>query len=359
MPTKDFLFVNLEMEQEGEPPKAFDGMSAGTFTDMWGRETEFKLDEMQTYAVNTAFALESTRDSDGNIVGLPIDAMNHENREAAGWIVAVDLSEDGSKLRFTPRWNSLGRELIGGDYARFFSPTVDLKAKAVIGGSLTNWPATRTAANQILLRPIELSTGVFTHEAQEPPAMLTTMFDDLKQWITGFMKPGEKPEPEPDPEPELVLGVPNMPEPIVELSADQTAQLSALVEERAQTMFKQMVEAERRKTRILDFTRTVTGKGLPVQGEDLTAFLSSLTPEQLESAEALFSKIVETGGKIDFEEHGHSKTLEGAQPLPPEMAASLRTWIDAGQTVEDFFRVNAVELGAMTDYNLSDFEKKE
>lgn len=147
--------------------------------------------------------------------------------------------------------------------------------------------------------------------------------------------------------------------PIVELSADQTAQLSALVEERAQTMFKQMVEAERRKTRILDFTRTVTGKGLPVQGEDLTAFLSSLTPEQLESAEALFSKIVETGGKIDFEEHGHSKTLEGAQPLPPEMAASLRTWIDAGQTVEDFFRVNAVELGAMTDYNLSDFEKKE
>ena len=67
-------------------------MAAGAFTDMWGREFEILPEDMQTYAVNTAFAIESTRDSKGDVVGLPISSMNHENREAAGWITGVELS---------------------------------------------------------------------------------------------------------------------------------------------------------------------------------------------------------------------------------------------------------------------------
>ena len=143
----------------------------------------------------------------------------------------------------------------------------------------------------------------------------------------------------------------------VELTADQTAQLESLIEQRSNLRFQEMVEREQRKNRIMDFTRTVTGKGLPVQGEDLTAFLSSLAPDQLTQAEALFTKAAELG-KIDFEEHGHSKVLSGAQPLPDLLKPSLRAWLDAGQSIQSFFETNAVELGSMSDYNLSEFQEK-
>jgi len=352
----NFLYVDLALEQ-GDEPKPFDGMAAGAFTDMWGREFEILPEDMQTYAVNTAFAIESTRDSKGDVVGLPISSMNHENREAAGWITGVELSADGQKLIFTPRWNALGREMISGDYARFFSPTVDIKVKAAIGGSLTNWPATRTANHQILLKPIELSSGMFTHEPQ-PTAQLTSMFEDLKSWISGLIKPASKPEPEQEPEPELALGVPTMTEEtIIELTAEQQAQMDALIEQRVQTRFEQMVAREKRKNDILDYTRTVTGKGLPVQGDDLTAFLSSLTAEQLEKAQALFSQIADTK-PLDFEELGHNKVLSEAQPLPDWAKPMLTAWLSAGNDIPGFFKANAAELGVMTDYNLKEFEKE-
>ena len=152
--------------------------------------------------------------------------------------------------------------------------------------------------------------------------------------------------------PELIT-----PAPVVEMTAEQTAQLEALIDERANLRFRDMVEREQRKNQILEFTRAVTGKGLPVQGEDLSAFLSSLTPDQLEKAEALFSKIADTG-VIDYEEHGHSKTVQASQPLPDGIKRSLRAWIDAGQDMAEFFRMNAVELGAMSDYDLKEFEQE-
>lgn len=348
---KDFLFVNLSEQVSGEKP--FDGMAAGEFTDMYGRSVSIKAEEMEKFVANTRAALESTRDSGGEVVGFPIDTANHAHKEAAGWIVGVELDEGGSKLRFMPRWNETGKQLIASNTMRYFSPSVDMKAKTVVGGSLTNWPATRTAENHMLLRPVELSMDMMTNDMDAAPAW----FADLKEWISDLVQAGNKPEQVETPAPELE-GVPIMSEPIVELSADQTVQLEALVEERANLRFQNMVEAEKRKNRILEFTRAVTGKGLPVQGEDLTAFLSDLTPDAMDKATALFQAIADTGA-IDFEEKGHSKTMTEAQPLPPEMVAPLQAWIAAGQTVEDFFKVNAVELGVMADYNLSEFVKKE
>lgn len=361
---KSFLFIDLaqQIDEEGGDPKPFDGMAAGTFTDMWGREIEFKREEMATYALNTAYALESTKDSAGNIVGFPIDAMNHDNGAAAGWIVGVAVDETGGKLRFTPRWNAKGRELIGSDTMRFFSPTVDMKSKTVIGGSLTNWPATRTEANQILLKPVELSEQMFTPEMPEPA--YANLFAEMKEFITGLFskKPvdvetSEAAEGETEaPNLELPKGDPIMPDPI-ELSAEQRTQLEALVQERANSLFQQMVETEKRKNHILDYSRAVIGKGLPVEGEALTAFLSTLTPEQLEQAETLFSRCADTG-KIDFEELGHNKTLTAAQPLPDWAKAELKKWIAAGYDLDSFFTANAVELGAKADYNLSEFEQE-
>jgi hypothetical protein len=422
---KSFLFVDLAAQADGAKP--FDGMAVGEFTDMSGRRATYKKEDMPIYVKNTKAVLASTKDSTGNVVGLPIDAMNHDHREAAGWIVDVELAESGDVILYTPRWNPLGMDLISNDVARFFSSTIDLGNKTIMGGSLTNWPATRDdKTGKILLKPIELSSQLYelTDESlMERVRRIANAFRDMfrdgfdteyawpidvfdgyvicelndklykvefsetaegfefsefsewkevkrsyveaamrefKKWIAGLFKPGSD---NGDETPQLsqgaVMPVPNQsPAPVVELTAEQTAQLERIVDERANLRFQEMVDREQRKNRILDFTRTVTGKGLPVQGEDLTAFLSTLTAEQLEKAEALFSKVAETGA-VDFTEHGHSKVVAGAQSLPDSIKANLNAWLASGQTVEEFFTVNAVELGAMADYNLTEFVSQE
>ena len=90
---------------------------------------------------------------------MPIDARNHDKGDGGGWI--IDLYREGNVLRFVPQWNSLGRELVGQKILRFFSPTIDLVNKVILGGTLTNWPATRNKQGQVLLRPIELALGMF------------------------------------------------------------------------------------------------------------------------------------------------------------------------------------------------------
>jgi hypothetical protein len=423
---KSFLFVDLSAQADGAKP--FDGMAAGEFIDMSGRKASFKKEDMAVYVKNTKAVLASTKDSAGNVVGLPIDGANHDHREAAGWVVDVNLGESGDVIQFTPRWNEWGLELISSDIMRFFSPTVDLTGKSIMGGSLTNWPATRDGqTGRILLRPIELSQEMYelTDEslfergnriARAFREMFRDGFDteyawpidvfdsyvicemgdklykvefsetaegfefsefsewkevkrsyveaamrELKKLISGLFQAGSKIEGAPvvddKPNQPTSKGDLNMPDP-VDMTAEQRAELERVIDERANLRFNEMIEREQRKNHILDFSRTVTGKGLPVTGEDLTAFLSSLTAEQLKQAEAIFTKVADTGA-VDFTEHGHSKVVAGAQSLPEPIKASLKAWTDAGQTVEEFFKVNAVELGSQADYNLTEFMPKE
>lgn len=146
-----FLFVDLALA-DGRP---FDGLAAGEFIDMYGRKVSFKPDELDEYAANTQAAIEATRSESGELVGLPIDTRNHDRGDAAGWIVGVE--REGNKLRFTPKWTDLGLDLISRGIQRFFSATVNVVSKTVLGGTLTNWPATRDKTGKVLLRPIELS----------------------------------------------------------------------------------------------------------------------------------------------------------------------------------------------------------
>ena len=163
---KNSIFVDLSMM--GESPH-FDGMAAGTFVDMYGRKTTFEPGELGAYVTNTKRALESTRDGAGQIVGFPVDSLNHDNKQAAGWITDVNLAFGRDIIEFTARWNDMGKDLIGRDVMRYFSPTVDVANKVILGGSLTNWPATRTADHQLLLKPVELSAQMSTYDDSTSP----------------------------------------------------------------------------------------------------------------------------------------------------------------------------------------------
>jgi len=158
------FFIDLALPlQDG---KAFDGVAPGQFVDMWWREVEIKAEDFQTYLENTMDAIEHTRTEEGEVVGLPIDAKGHLDDEAAGWIVKaslVEVEKPGGKMlpviQFVAKWTENGRALIEQGIRRMFSPTLNTKKKIILGGSLTNWPATRDEMGKVLLRPISLSEG--------------------------------------------------------------------------------------------------------------------------------------------------------------------------------------------------------
>jgi len=149
----EFFYIELAQLTDGKP---FDALVPGTFIDMLGRKVIFKKNELNTYLKNTLAAIAATTTESGEVVGLPIDAHGHDKGDGAGWIVDAKL-EDG-KLRLTPKWTEVGLELIQKGIRRLFSPTVDTGEKIVLGGTLTNWPATRDKKGLVLLRPIELSS---------------------------------------------------------------------------------------------------------------------------------------------------------------------------------------------------------
>jgi len=364
MPKKDFLFVDLATVADISKP--FDCMAAGQFTDMWGYDFEIKAEDLP----------ESTRDSEGNVVGFPIDTMGHNHREAAGWI--LDVKQVGSIVQSSVRWNDLGRELIGSDQVRFFSPTIDIETRVIMGGSLTNWPATRTKDHQILLRPVELSEQL---QALNDVSFLERVEMIVNKAISGLSRPGNPPATTPDitlhprqggvTEEDMTLELEKLtPEQRTTLlrsalaAGALPAEMQAQIETRATELANVKLSAEKRQTHIAEFTARVAGGtaekpvGLPIPADDLAKFMAALTPEAQEQLETILTRIVDSG-MVDFKEHGSSLTQTGNAVLPPEIAVQLKKWMEIkGNSIDEFFTVNAVELGAMADYNLSEFKEK-
>jgi hypothetical protein len=494
-PLTNFIFTDLaktmpmqpdDMPDDEDMPKKkhkkFDGMAAGEFFDMYGRKTIFKKEELALYVKNTKAVLASTKDENGEIVGLPIDAMNHDHREASGWVVDVELSGSGSVIEFTPRWNDMGMGMIENDIARFFSPTVDIGKKVIMGGSLTNWPATRdNQSGKILLRPIELSTSMYeltdeslfdraqriarafrdtfrdSYEAgyawpvdvfegyvicemgeklykvefsekagtfeftefsewiEVKRAYVEAAMKQFKNWNFGLFEietvrnggvnaadqnnsseetmPIKLADLSTEDRDELVKQVaaalgkggtdntqnaqPVTPQALLEMFNLQGAsdEVKAamrqtildqydLIQKQAQAEAAQLIANVRREANVTDLTAKLTGGdnktpfGLQVKSDELKAWFLSLDPKQAEFATAMLTGVVERG-VIDYREHGHGKVQQGTQPLPKEMAGLLKMWLEANQPIEEFFRVNADVLGAMSDYNLAEYQGKE
>jgi hypothetical protein len=352
-------------------PKTLDGMSAGTFTDMYGRENTFLAEELPVYVAKTKLALESTRDSSGQIVGFPIDTYDHANGQAAGWIVDANMADDGRNIvKITPRWNALGIGSIESDTLRYFSASIDTNQKVIVGGSLTNWPATRTQDHQILLRPIELSSNLLVAE-QTAPAHFN-LGDSIKSIIDGVINGLRGASATPDlinpvekenimAETEEVTNLSQVP-PVdlssPEISAEINRRVASLVEEQVATRLALAKHLDDIKAFAVRLSAVTGTEGTPVIDTDkVTAFLAAL-PVDTTIAGMEIMQAIATAPRVDFSEHGHGKIVKGSQPLPDDVKPYLTSWLSSGQSIEKFFLANSDFLGAMEDYNLSEFRKE-
>ena len=450
MKSANVLWVEMEMDSL-TPGKPIDGFTAGTFIDMWGRKHEFKEEELPEYVANTKAAIAGTELSDGTVRGLPIDCQAHDNEDAAGWIVDLNLVD--GLIRFAVEWTDLGVDLIKRGLRAYFSATIDMTHKLILGGSLTNWPATRdNKTGATLLAPVELANrpGMFTLSDESfeeriervrqafyeiepttdgPEGYVEAVYEDFAiversdgAWRVPYAMEGEGVSFAPESEwvqvrktwleaakerfrksrqgasnmkdfklseadqkslatqllpallPAVVEalgkdGFANLRASDIESAIDVTkldlGPLSSLIDDRANELVKAELVRRQRDADIASFSKRMTGgdedttKGLPCAEADLSAFLGTLDDKQLETAKALLEKI-QGEGLVEFSERGHGREGEDKKPLPDELAKHLRTHLEIkGNTVKDWFAMNAASLGAMADYDLSEFEKKE
>ena len=392
MTESNVLFIELESSTEG---RAFDAFAPGNWIDMLGRPVEFKEGELKEYASNTQAAIESTRGESGEVAGLPIDAINHDKGNAAGWIVGIELV--GNIIRVIPRWTDLGRDLITRGLQKFFSATVDIESRTIVGGSLTNWPAMKkNGRNQ--LRPIELSMNLCeivesddshigdenmskqndnTPEIVQPELIKTepavdqvAMREQIKAELLAEFQEKQTDDTaakriEDAVKLEAFADVADLSQARGQLVEQMQAALKAEFE-RVQAdsgkMLNQMMAQMKRDQHIAEFSqRVVSGTdsrpyGLPVGQEEVETFLLSLTDQQREAAESILTRTHEQG-LVQFSAIGHGKRLQGVATFPPEYSQTYASWLADGGSPREFFTINP-ELGEMAQYNLDEFEEK-
>src|SRR6478752_2811265 len=162
-----------------------DGMAAFAGTDGLGREFTVLEDELPVYIANTQRVLNSTKDTGGEIVGLPIDMGEHDWNGGAGWIVGLELDAPRKIIIFAVNWTEDGVECIAGNMMRFFSPAFDTEKKIIMGGALLNQPGSRNAKGQYLLRPVELSKSMSTIQKEKDMTVETSQ-DTKPAWAVAL-----------------------------------------------------------------------------------------------------------------------------------------------------------------------------
>ena len=154
----------------------------------------------------------------------------------------------------------------------------------------------------------------------------------------------------------VTLAAPTIPA-VVDLSSPDVMKL---INERAETRAAALLAEREQKAHIAQLATRLTGGtpekpiGLTVGHDRIVSFLSRLPAELLPEAEAILLNAAEQA-PIRFDEVGHSRVLQGTTQLPETIKPVLSAWLGRGLSLEAFFETNAVELGVMTDYNLTEF----
>ncbi len=340
--------------------KWFEGFATGEFVDMFGREIEITEEDLDFYLKNTRKAIRATKELESEeIGGLPIDARDHERGEAAGWIVAVRMSEEGDKLLFKPKWTVIGQDLLKSKLMRGFSATFSLEDMVIMGGTLTNWPATREDSVPILA-PIELSETSLAKKIVDGLVNKLSKENNI-EGVTQMSKDKVK---------------------IADLTEDQVAELGMQyvqaqlgkdekvtnlseymeleIDKRSDEKIEAQLVLNKRNADIANFVSEVTEGseeqtvGLAVPTDKLTELLEGINDDMRELAYVIFKAILDKG-IVDFSEQGTTENTTGKKELPKETQTALN---DGTLKVKDL-SMSSMDLGDLNQYNLSKWQKKE
>ncbi len=388
--TSNIHFIELALSDGA----TFDALVPGTFTDMLGREVTISPSDLSKIVENTIEAIGAAVTATGEIVGLPIDAKDHDKGDGAGWIVGAELS--GGIVRLQPKWTMVGRDLIAGGIRRFFSATVDLKNKIILGGTLTNWPALRNKKGVMQLRPIELSANLceIVQDDDSPEVMemaknktatpnepvekevsgggidLAALRNEIKSDILAeFQKSADGDDAADRMKDSLKI---EAFADVADLSGARDALLGQMqtalraeytrMQANAGQMLAGMMAEIKRDQHVAEFAALVVGGnekrpvGFPVGQEEVETFLLSLSDVQRTAAESIFGRIHEQG-LVEFGAIGHGKHSKAKLPVPEFARESLQATIDAGNSATAFF--TAAGLGDADGYDLSGYVSEE
>ena len=345
----DFLFV--ELSTSPDELKMIDGLAAGTFTAMSGQEVTFKAEDLESYIANTKAIIETTMTEKGEVVGLPIDKNGHDHHGGAGWIVDLELDAARNVIRFVVKWTKEGIDLIRGNIRRFFSPSTDPSEKVILGGSLTNWPATRDKQGKMLLRPVELSQSMKEIDMEKTLEELQAENATLAAQVAALE--AAKPAPVDETQDLKDLGE------WMEGSGDGVEELSRKAQERAELI----IRTERRKDKAVEFASRIVGGtkdkpwGLPVKTSRIVKLLLSLPEKQAQEVQELIGLVYKNA--IDFAEHGIDGANYNFKPkLSAELASVAKLWVDSGKPIKEWFaEMGESVVGKYEDFNVSEFEK--
>jgi len=350
---RDFLFAEFA---EGQPVEV---LRIGTFRDMNGQEVEIGEEDLEAYVANFAAGTAGQE--------VPID-VDHERAEAAGWLTA--LYREGDTLLARVDWNALGKQLVGERIYKYLSATISTAQQVIKSVSLVNFPAVKGLA------AVELSEGIYGLERlgllERVVAAVSAAFGEEPQRHRDTEGGEEREETEESgdegvnlldkEEDSMALTEEELAELREQIRGDLEAEMAekgkVLVELRAEV--REEVEAElaeefERRKGLLEFAEEITGgeAGLSASADTVADFLAALPESQVELAQAMLSSKV-----VEFGERGSERDGSG-EKLAPEMAAALVAWRAGDGSIEEFFELNAAELGEMDGYDLTEFKKEE
>jgi hypothetical protein len=298
----------------------------GVFTGTSGRETVFTPGDIAGIVA---------RFTAGYRPNPPI-TERHDYGRAVGRVADVWADSDGN-LYGRPRWNSAGLQLLTDEVYDGFSCELEWLEDgwALIGGSLTNYPAVDG------LQPVTLSAP--------PPAH--TSASDLPAAAPAVSTPPTKEtrmSETPDQALEQLLQQPIPEAPAVNDTAMQ-AQINAYVAQmemrfkaqqdaafaRAQAEFERRITDMERRRAIEAYAQHITTPtlsrphALPGQAETYITFLSSLSGDQRTAAQGLFDSIL-TGGLVSYEELGSDGDSAPEQGAAEQFQAAVTAKLGTG-----------------------------
>ena len=395
MEQSGFLYIDLQALTAGKP---FSGFAIGDYVDMFGREVSLKAKDLQAFIDNTLKQITAFKNK--NMPGLPIDAKSHDKGEAAGWITGAELSEVKNSngdtiptIQFTAEWTELGTDLLEKKIQANFSPTVDINNKVIIGGSLTNWPATiddngvplfeaielaqgMTGLNKIVINSDDESENIKGAGDDTPPEIevnmdelneVKTQLTELSSAVQALAEIVKAPAPQTVDESAggddimQVLENATDKEEMAELAKQYYKGQYVALRKEAQRQAANEIALAKKQGVIADLCQELTGgteatpRGIPVHSNDLSEFLNRLPSSDLEFATKML-RTIQRDGLTQYGELGHGKALQQLKSVPDAYVKGVEQTMANGHDVQTYF--DLAELGNASDYDLTQFGGK-